>query len=93
MAGEWKRFQLLAKSWGINPAVIDSHHSPSENDFAVHDFVKIFRINPAVIDSRYRDDARHSALWLCGLLNQISNFTFSSHGPCFYDDYTKKSKI
>jgi len=26
---------------------------PSKNDFAVHDFVKIFRINPAVIDSRY----------------------------------------
>jgi hypothetical protein len=25
-----------------------------KNDFAVHDFVKIFRINPAVIDSRYR---------------------------------------
>jgi len=51
MTAEWKRFQLLAKSWGINPAVIDSHHSPSENDFAVHDFVKIFRINPAVIET------------------------------------------
>jgi hypothetical protein len=25
-----------------------------KNDFAAHDFVKIFRINPAVIDSRYR---------------------------------------
>lgn len=25
-----------------------------KNDFAVYDFVKIFRINPAVIDSRYK---------------------------------------
>jgi hypothetical protein len=24
-----------------NPAVIDGRHSPSENDFAVHDFVQI----------------------------------------------------
>jgi hypothetical protein len=64
MTAEWKRFQLLAKSWGSKTAVIDSHHSPSENDFAVHDFVKIFRINPAVIDGRYRNDARHSGLRL-----------------------------
>ena len=54
---------------------------------------------PAVIDSRYRECAhrgsatgRLSAIRVCGLLNQTSNFTFSSHGACFYDDYTKKSE-
>ena len=35
-----------------------------KNDFAVYDFVKIFRSNPAVIDSCYRNEARHSALRL-----------------------------
>jgi hypothetical protein len=36
------------------PALTDAAEAPQKIDFAVHNFVKIFRINPAVIDSRYR---------------------------------------
>ena len=51
------------------------------------------KYSESIRQSQTTAEGKRRPVRFCGLLNQEGNFTFSSHGPCFYDDYTKKSKI